>query len=79
MERILQPEILGVMIPILAIVVGGAVFLSRAWITHRERMAMIAIGLHPDYPPHEEARALKEGELEEFPEEAETREFIRKP
>jgi hypothetical protein len=36
-----------------AIVVGGTVAIVKALISHRERMALIERGLHPDYPPEE--------------------------
>ncbi len=50
----MDPAILGIMIPILAIVGGIAVAIIRMWITHRERMAMIEAGLHPDHPELDE-------------------------
>lgn len=45
-----RPETLVFMIPIVAIVVGGIVALTKQWIRHRERMAMIERGMHPDFP-----------------------------
>jgi hypothetical protein len=53
MEMILRPEVLIFLIPIVAIVIGGVVALSKIWIRHRERMAMIAAGIHPDERPDE--------------------------
>jgi hypothetical protein len=50
LDRILRPDILGVMIPIIAIVSFFALLLGRRIITHRERMAMIERGMHPDRP-----------------------------
>lgn len=50
LDRILRPDILGVMIPIVAIVAGFGLLLARRIIVHRERMAMIERGMHPDRP-----------------------------
>jgi hypothetical protein len=46
-------EILALSIPIVAIIVGGAVAIAKLLIRHRERMVMIEMGMHPDYPPLE--------------------------
>ncbi len=51
LQRILQPDILGVMIPIVAIITFGGLAIIRVMFRHRERMAMIEHGIHPDYPP----------------------------
>jgi hypothetical protein len=48
-----KPEVLVFSIPIVAIVVGGIIAIVKALISHRERMAMIERGLHPDHPPEE--------------------------
>jgi len=48
-----RPDILGMMIPITGIVVGGIVAIVVVLIRHRERMAMIEQGLHPDDSPEE--------------------------
>jgi hypothetical protein len=45
------PGILALSIPIVAIIVFGVVVIARLLITHRERMTMIEMGMHPDYPP----------------------------
>jgi hypothetical protein len=47
----LNPQTLGMMIPIVAIIVGGVVLVTKAVIRHRERLAMIERGMHPDHPP----------------------------
>ncbi len=52
-RRLLDPDVLGVLIPIMLIVVFGGVSLAKKLIIHRERMAMIELGIHPDYPPDE--------------------------
>lgn len=61
--RLLDPGIIGVFIPIVAIVAGGAVVLTRQWFRHRERIAMIEMGIHPD---REEPPALDPGDPEEL-------------
>ncbi len=45
-----RPDILIFAIPIIAILVGGIVGLTKTLIRHRERMAMIERGMHPDHP-----------------------------
>lgn len=35
------------------ILIAGIVILVKSIIKHRERMAMIESGIHPDYPPDE--------------------------
>lgn len=54
MTRILNPAILPFVVAIVAIVVGGAVSIVKQIIRHRERIAMIDMGIHPDYPPLED-------------------------
>jgi hypothetical protein len=49
-EFLRRPETLVFAIPILAILLGGITALSKQWIRHRERMAMIERGMHPDFP-----------------------------
>ena len=44
------PGILALSIPIVAIVTGGVVTIARMMIKHRERMALIEMGMHPDFP-----------------------------
>jgi hypothetical protein len=46
--------ILALSIPIVAILVGGVVTIAKLLIRHRERMALIAMGIHPDFPPLDE-------------------------
>ena len=53
-SRLLRPNVMVFLIPIAAIVVGGIVALAKMLIVHRERMALIEQGLHPDHPPEEE-------------------------
>jgi len=48
------PGILALSIPIVAIVVVGIIIVARLFVRHRERMALIAMGIHPDYPPLDE-------------------------
>jgi len=53
-----RPELfipgLALSIPIVAILVVGIAGIVKLWITHRERMAMIQQGMHPDHPPEED-------------------------
>jgi hypothetical protein len=51
--RFLNGDTLSLAIPLLAILVGGIIVISKALIRHRERMAMIDRGMHPDYPPEQ--------------------------
>ena len=49
----LEPQTIGALIPVVAIIVGGIVLVTKAIIRHRERLAMIEKGMHPDHPPTE--------------------------
>ena len=49
-HQVLEPRVLVFMIPIVAILVGGAVLITKLMIRHRERLAMIERGIHPDAP-----------------------------
>lgn len=57
---VLKPEVMGTAIPILALLVGGLLgsiaLISKAILGHRERMAMIERGMHPDYPGEDEPK-----------------------
>lgn len=46
-------ETVALLIPITGIVVGGIVAIVVIMLRHRERMALIEQGLHPDHPPEE--------------------------
>ena len=48
---LLSPSVLIFMIPIVAIIMGGIVAIAKLMIRHRERLAMIERGMHPDLPP----------------------------
>ena len=52
-----KPDTLALMIPIVAIIVGGIVggivAIAKLLIRHRERMTLIEHGIHPDYRPDE--------------------------
>ena len=54
MSFLSRPEILALLIPIVAIVVGGLVAIIKMMIRHQERMAMIERGMHPDHPDEDE-------------------------
>jgi len=45
-----RPELLALLIPIVAIIVWGIVTIVKMFITHTERMALIDRGIHPDQP-----------------------------
>jgi hypothetical protein len=49
----LTSDTLALAIPIVAILVGGIIAIAAMIIKHRERIAMIERGIHPDYPPEE--------------------------
>jgi hypothetical protein len=53
-----RPEIVVFLIPLTAILVFGIVAIARLLIRHRERMAMIERGMHPDHP--EEAQPTEQ-------------------
>lgn len=50
LERLLDPAVLGTLIPIVAIATLGGWLVVRNWFRHQERMAMIDAGMHPDHP-----------------------------
>jgi hypothetical protein len=51
-----NPDIFYVLLSLAAIIAGAIVIVAIAKyiIIHRERMAMIKQGIHPDYPPLED-------------------------
>ncbi|TWU09024.1 hypothetical protein CA54_42640 [Symmachiella macrocystis] len=53
MNVISRPETLVFLVPITAILVFGLTGLVKILIKHRERMAMIEQGMHPDVEAHE--------------------------
>ena len=48
LSYVARPETLVFIIPIVAIVMVGIVTVTKLLIRHRERMAMIERGMHPD-------------------------------
>ena len=48
---VLNPDMLALMIPIVAIVAWGCIAIVRLLLHHRERMAMIERGINPDHAP----------------------------
>jgi hypothetical protein len=48
MERMLDPQIVAMLIPIAAIIMGGIYVIAKAYMRHKERLAMIERGMHPD-------------------------------
>ena len=53
-QQLFSPEVIVFAIPIVAIIVGGVIAIVKIVIAHRERMAMIERGIHPDHPPDDE-------------------------
>jgi len=56
LDRMFECDTLVMMIPIVAIIVGGVIAVSKIFVKHQERMAMIERGMHPDYPPDDDGR-----------------------
>jgi hypothetical protein len=54
MRLLEKPEIVGILIPIIAVIAVSTLGVIKLWMRHRERMAMIERGIHPDYPPEDE-------------------------
>ena len=50
LDKLLDPQVLLILVPILVIIVGGLIAITIAIIRHRERMAMIKHGINPDDP-----------------------------
>lgn len=48
-----RPETLALLVPIAAILMLGIIAVLKTLIKHRERMAMIEQGMHPDVEAHE--------------------------
>lgn len=53
-QFLFNPAVVWVLIPIVGIIVGTVATIIHRSQQHRERMAMIAAGMHPDYPPEAE-------------------------
>ena len=53
-QFLFNPAVIWVFIPITAIIVGTLGTIIHKSQQHRERMAMIAAGMHPDFPPDED-------------------------
>jgi hypothetical protein len=47
----IRPDILGILIPISAIIMGGLIIITKMVLRHRERIAKIEMGIDPDAPP----------------------------
>ena len=60
-----NPAVVWIFIPVVAILVGAMAKIIQRTQEHRERMAMIAAGLHPDYPPDEAPNTNTEANLRE--------------
>ena len=51
-QQFLKPDVIVFAIPISAILVGGVIAIVKMVISHRERMALIEQGIHPDDTPN---------------------------
>ena len=54
MERMLEPQVVSMLIPIAAIIMGGIYITAKAYMRHKERLAMIERGMNPDQPEVED-------------------------
>jgi|WetSurMetagenome_2_1015567.scaffolds.fasta_scaffold1399083_1 hypothetical protein len=57
LSRMLSPDIMPFMIPIVAITGGITLAIVKLLIRHHERITMIQHGIHPDYPPEDKAES----------------------
>ncbi len=48
-----EPQLIVFLIPIVAIIAFALIVIVKLLIRHRERMAMIERGMHPDHPAEE--------------------------
>ena len=53
-ELLNHTELFGIMIPIVAILAMAVIVTTKLAMRHRERMAMIERGMHPDHPEEAE-------------------------
>jgi hypothetical protein len=51
-ERLLDPGVVWVLIPLAGICLGGVLALAKLIVRHRERMAKIGMGIDPDSLPN---------------------------
>jgi hypothetical protein len=61
LEFLSEPARLALLIPIVAIIFGSLTAMVSSVVKHRERMAMIEMGIHPDHPPDESADRSQAG------------------
>jgi hypothetical protein len=50
-RRLLDPDVVVFLIPIVAIIAGATIKIVKMVHAHNERITMIQHGIHPDYPP----------------------------
>jgi hypothetical protein len=55
-SRLLSEDVLPLLLPIVGIVSITIAVIVKKVFAHRERMAMIERGIHPDYPPENEEK-----------------------
>ena len=53
LRLLLEQDTMILMIPIVAILVGGIIAIAKLLVRHRERMTMIEHGIHPDDWPED--------------------------
>ena len=56
MERMMDPQVFAMLIPIAAIIMGVTYAIAKAYMRHKERLAMIERGMHPDQPEDKQPR-----------------------
>ena len=57
MESMLDnPQVFSLLIPIAAIIMGGSYAIAKAYMRHKERLAMIERGMNPDAPENDPPR-----------------------
>ncbi len=52
-RQLTKPEVIVLLIPIVAIIAGVVLKIVKMLIVHNERITMIQHGIHPDYPPND--------------------------
>jgi hypothetical protein len=50
LDKLMNPAVLGLLIPIVAIIAWAAITITKMIVQHRERLAMIERGRNPDAP-----------------------------
>jgi hypothetical protein len=57
-QKLLEPDVLGILFAIVCVITGVVAIATIAIVKmihkHKERIAMIEHGIHPDYPPRDQ-------------------------